>query len=91
MKISEPKHPMTLKIVTSFLRLMFVFDEIEAIIGSKNANAELIPANKTAKKNKGARMRPAMPIKLNIFGNTTKINPVPSLTLMLSCEKDFSI
>ena len=69
-----------LNIVTSFLRFILVFDEIEAIIGSKNANAELIPANNTAKKNKGAKIRPAMPIKLNIFGNTTNINPVPSLT-----------
>ena len=69
-----------LKIVTSFLRFILDFDEIEAIIGSKNANAELIPANNTAKKNEGARTRPAIPIKLNIFGNTTNINPVPSLT-----------
>ena len=30
-----------LNIVTSFLRLMLTFDEIEPIIGSKNANAEL--------------------------------------------------
>ena len=69
-----------LNIVTSFLRLMSDFDEIEVIIDSKNANAELIPANNTAKKNKGARTRPRVPIKLNIFGNTTNINPVPSLT-----------
>ncbi len=71
---------MTLNIVTSFLRLIFDFDEIEPIIGSKNAKAELIPAKSTAKKNNGAKMCPMTPIKLNIFGNTTNISPVPSLT-----------
>ena len=61
-----------LKIVTSFLRLILTFDEIEPIIGSKNANAELIPANNTAKKNRGAKIRPRIPIILKIIGNTTE-------------------
>jgi len=59
---------------------MLVFEDIDAMIGSKNAKAELIPAKNTARKNNGPKTCPIGPIMLKIFGNTTNINPVPSLT-----------
>ena len=68
-------------IVTNFLRGIFILEEIDPIIGSKNANADEIPANKMAMKNNGAKIWPINPIKSKIFGNTTNINPVPSLTI----------
>ena len=67
-------------IVTSLLRVILNLAEIDPTIGSKNANADEIPANSTARKNNGAKIWPTIPIMSKIFGNTTNISPVPSLT-----------
>lgn len=79
-KSSEEIQPTTDNMVTNLLRDMSNLDKIEPIIGSKNANVDVIPANNTARKNNGAKIWPINPIMSKILGNTTNINPVPSLT-----------
>ena len=47
-------------------------------IGSKNPNAEVIPANRIAKNSNGAKILPIGPMILKIIGKTMNTRPVPS-------------
>ena len=57
---------------------------VEESIGSNNAKAEVIPAKKIARKNKGANTLAIGPMILNINGNTSNTSPVPSVTRLLN-------
>ena len=65
--------------VAAFLRDQPSLSTVEFNIGSKNPSADVIPANRIAKNNNGAKTRPIGPIILKIIGKTTKIKPVPSV------------
>ncbi len=52
---------------------------VEFTIGSNSPNADVIPANRIAKNNNGANIRPIVPMILKIIGNTINISPVPSV------------
>lgn len=55
---------------------------VEFTIGSNSPNADVIPANRIAKNNNGANIRPIALMILKIIGNTINISPVPSV---ISC------
>ena len=76
----EKQHPTIDKRVAAFERLKLNFELVEDNIGSKNPKAEVIPANKIARKNKGAKTLPTGPMILKIIGNTTNTRLVPSET-----------
>ena len=63
-----------------FFLLILNLELVEDSIGSKNPNAEVIPANKIAKNNNGAKILPIGPMILKIIGKTTNTSPVPSVT-----------
>jgi len=52
---------------------------VEFTICSNSPNADVIPANRIAKNNNGANIRPIVPMILKIIGNTINISPVPSV------------
>ena len=79
MKNIEITNPTPHNILADFLRVNPNLSHTELSNGSKNPRAEVIPANNIARKNRGPNILPAIPIVLNIVGNTINTRPVPCL------------
>ena len=79
----ENVQPTIDKMVAVFRLLKLNLELVEDSIGSKNPNADVIPANKIARKSKGANILPIGPIILKIIGKTMNTSPVPSVTSLV--------
>ena len=64
----EKQQPIIDNMVAALERLKLNFELVEDNIGSKNPKAEVIPANKIARKNNGANTLPIGPMILKIIG-----------------------
>ena len=83
-KINEIINPTRHTKVAARFLLILNFSVRDDAIGSTRAIAEVKPAKRILKKNKGAIMYAASPIWLNTCGKTTNASPVPSVTKSLN-------